>query len=206
MQKGKYEEALKYYKMALDLAPNWHIIHINMGIAYQQLGEVRQAQHHFDCAVATDEYSAFGLMYRGEFRLKQKQYGLALEDLEKSVPMTREYFRVYKALACAYAGLGLWKKSLENVKKCSEIDPKGAELEIVGISKPYWESPDRYQAGINFFQGLDKLLPNRWWVFQNIGDLSVKLGLTAQAQKAFEESRRLRQANAPIQNKNLSGK
>jgi tetratricopeptide (TPR) repeat protein len=197
MQKGKYDEALKYYKMALDLAPNWHIIHINMGIAYQQLGELRQAQHHFDCAVAMDAYSAFGLTYRAEFRLKQKQYALALEDLEKGLPLTREYFRVYKAMARAYAGLGLWEKSLDYVKKCADIDPKGVELEIVGISQPYWESPDRYQPGISFFQGLDKLFPNQWWVYQNIGDLTLKLGLKEQAQKAFEESRRLQKAKAP---------
>jgi protein O-mannosyl-transferase len=195
MQKGKYDEALKYYKMALELAPNWHIIHINMGIAYQQLGELRQAQHHFDCAVAMDAYSAFGLTYRAEFRLKQKQYALALEDLEKGLPLTREYFRVYKAMACAYAGLGQWEKSLDYVKKCAYIDPRGVELEIVGIAQPYWESPDRYQPGINFFQGLDKLFPNRWWVYQNIGDLALKLGMPEMSRNAFEESRRLQQAN-----------
>jgi len=206
MQKGKYDEALKYYKMALDLAPNWHIIHIDMGIVYQQLGEARQAQYHFDQAVATDQYSAFGLMYRAEFRLKQKQYALALEDLNKSLPLTREYFRVYKALACAYAGLGMWEKSLECVKKCADIDPSGVEFEIVGISQPFWESPDRYQPGISFFHGLDKLLPNRWWVYQNIGDLALKLGMQEQAKNAFEQSRKLRQTSEPVENKNLSGK
>ena len=206
MQKGKYDEALKYYTMALDLAPNWHIIHINMGIAYQQLGEVRQAQYHFDRAVATDLYSSFGLVYRAEFRLKQKQYALALEDLNKSLPLTREYFRVYKAMACAYAGLGMWEKSLECVKKCADIDPRGVEFEIVGISQPFWENPDRYQPGISFFQGLDKLLPDRWWVYQNIGDLALKLGMQEQAKNAFGEARKLRQTNTPVENKNLSGK
>jgi len=37
-------------------------------------------------------------------------------------------------------------------------------------------------------------------------DLALKLGMQEMARNAFEESRRLQQANAPIQNKNFSGK
>ncbi|MGA7744754.1 MAG: tetratricopeptide repeat protein [Polyangia bacterium] len=64
MRRGQYNEALKYYRLALELAPNWHIIHINLGIAYQQLGNWDQARYHFDRAVQTEQYSAQALSGR----------------------------------------------------------------------------------------------------------------------------------------------
>jgi tetratricopeptide (TPR) repeat protein len=196
MRTGRYQEALGHYKKALELAPNWHIIHINMGIAYQHLGDTGLARYHFDRAVATEEYSAYALLYRAEFRLKQKQYGAALNDLQNAVSLSRDYFRLYKSMACAYAGLGNGEKSLEYARRCHDLDLQGTEVEIVGISQPFWEDPARYKAGIQFFKGIDAMYPHRWWVFQNIGDLANKMGLAELAQQSFEEARRLRQTEA----------
>jgi protein O-mannosyl-transferase len=192
MRNARYGEALDYYKKALETAPNWHIIHINMGIVYQQFGDTAQARFHYDRAVATEEYSACALQYRAEFLLKQKQYGKALDDLQKSIPLAREYFRLYKSMACAYAGLGDGKKSLSFTKKCYDIDPAVTELEIVTIARPFWDTPSLAQPGIDYFRGIDKLYPDRWWVHQNIGDLARAAGNVALAVQSFEKAQKLR--------------
>jgi tetratricopeptide (TPR) repeat protein len=196
MREGRNDEALKYCRSALELAPNWHVVHINLGILYQLQGDIRQAQYHFDRAVATEQYSAYSLVYRAEFRLAQRMYAPALDDLGKCLPMTREFFRVYKDMATATAGLGDWEKSLAYTKKCFAIDPHAAELEIVGISRPFWDTPAGYAAGIGYYQGVDSLYPGQWWVFQNIGDLAGKTGQPELARKSFGQATRLRQEDS----------
>lgn len=192
MRRGQYDEALKYYRLALQLAPNWHIIHINLGIIYQQLGNWDQARYHFDRAVQTEQYSAQALVYRGEYFLKRKDYAAALQDFEKSIPLSREMFAIYQGIATASAGVGDWSASVEYTVHCHALDPQQTEAQIVSISTPFWDRPARYQEGINYFQQIGRLYPGRWWVWQNIGDLATKLGQQALAQQSFADAKRLK--------------
>jgi tetratricopeptide (TPR) repeat protein len=194
MRRGQNDEALKYYRLALDLAPNWHIIHINLGIVYQQLGDWERARYHLDRAVQTEQYSAQSLVYRGEYFLKRRDYAAAQRDFEASIPLSREMFAIYKGVATAAAGLGNWRTSLDYVALCRALDPQQTELQIASISAPFWEMPDRYQAGLNFYQEIDQILPGRWWVAQNIGDLAAKLGNSTLADQSFAEAKRRQNA------------
>jgi tetratricopeptide (TPR) repeat protein len=192
MRRGQYDEALKYYQLALELAPNWHIIHINMGLVYQQQGRWDQARYHFDRAVQVEQYSAQALVYRGEYFLNRKDYAAALRDFEKSIPLSRELFAIYKGMATASAGLGDWTASVAHTIQCRNLDPQQTEAQIVYMAMPFWERPDRYQPGINYFQEIDRLYPGRWWVRQDIGDLAAKLGQQALADQSFADAKRLR--------------
>jgi tetratricopeptide (TPR) repeat protein len=192
MRRGQYDEALKYYRLALELAPNWHIIHINLGIVYQQRGNWNQARYHFDRAVQTEQYSAQSLVYRGEYFLKRRDYAAALQDFEKSIPLSREMFAIYQGMATASAGVGDWTASVEYTVRCHALDPQQTEAQIVAIATPFWDRPAQYQAGLNYFQQIDKLVPGRWWIRQNIGDLAMKLGQQALADQSFAEARRLK--------------
>jgi hypothetical protein len=194
MRRGQYQDALKYYRLALELAPNWHIIHINLGIVYQQLGNWEQARYHLDRAVQTEQYSAQALVYRGEYFLKRKDYAAALRDFEASIPLSREMFAIYRGIATASAGLGDWRKSVDYAALCRALDPQQTELQVSPISAPFWDRPDRYQAGISFYHEIDRLFPGRWWVAQNIGDLAGKLGDKALADQSFAEARRRKDA------------
>ena len=192
MRRGQYDEALKYYRLALEQAPNWHIIHINLGLVYQQLGNWDQARYHFDRAVQTEQYSAQALVYRGEYFLRRKDYAAALQDFEKSIPLSREMFAIFTGIATASAGLGDWTASVEATVRCRALDPEQTEGQIVSISTPFWERPDRYLAGINYFQEIDRLYPGRWWIRQNIGDLAARLGQKELADRSLAEAQRLR--------------
>ena len=192
MRRGQYDEALRYYRLALELAPNWHIIHINLGIAYQQLGKWDQARYHFDRAVQTEQYSAQALVYRGEYFLKRKEYAAALQDFKASIALSREMFAIYKGIATASAGLGDWRASVEYTTRCRGLDPQQTEGQIVAISTPFWDRAELYPAGISYFQEIDRLYPARWWVQQNIGELAAKLGQKELADQSFAEAKRLK--------------
>jgi tetratricopeptide (TPR) repeat protein len=193
MKRGDFDNALKYYQLALAQSPNWHIIHINLGIAYQHTGKESQARYHFDRAVATEQYSSYALAYRGESFLKQKEYEKALVDFTAALPLTREFYRLYKGMATAYAGLGRWEESLNYTRRCGDLDMTQVELDIVSIATPFWDQPELYPMGIPYFQSLENLLPGRWWVHQNIGDLANRSMQADLARREFSIARQLRE-------------
>jgi tetratricopeptide (TPR) repeat protein len=193
MRRGDIDNALKYYQLALAEAPNWPYIHINLGLAYQNLGKVSQAQLHFDHAVRLEQYSSLPLTYRGEFWLKQKSYRQALADFTAALPRTREFYRLYRGMATACAGLGRWEEALNYTKRCGELDLRQVELDIVIIATPFWDQPELYPPGILFFQSLENLLPRRWWVHQNIGDLANRSMQADLAKREFSIARQLRE-------------
>ena len=124
--------------------------------------------------------------------MKIKKYGHALADFQNAIPRSLEFYRLNNRLATAHAGLGSWLESLDYTKKCLGIDPAQTEQDIVAISTPFWENADFYQAGIDYYQGLIELLPQRWWLYENIGNLAKRLGNSALSRTALAQSAELR--------------
>jgi len=192
MRQGLNEKALEHFKKSLDLAPNWHITHINLALVYDSLDQNEQPLFHYNRAVETDIYTSAALVYRGEYYLKIKKYGLALADFQNAIPRSLDFYRLNNRLATAHAGLGSWLESLDYTKKCLGIDPAQTERDIVAISTPFWENADFYQAGIDYYQGLIEFLPQRWWLYENIGNLAKRLGNSALSRTALAQSAELR--------------
>ena len=66
------------------------------------------------------------------------------------------------------------------------------EQDIVSISTPFWESEKFYRAGIEYYQSLTELLPERWWLYHNIGGLAERLGEEEIAKEALARSEELK--------------
>ncbi len=194
MLKGKIKKALKHYKRADAMAPGWHITDINLGFAYWKLRKPQLARWHFDRAVRHDRYTSLSREFRGRFNLSQKAYGAALDDLQKARKTCRECYVVYAGLATAHAGLGDWKKSLYWTRHCLKVDPRQTEKKLAYMSAPFWGSPTRYRAGYRFYVAVDRQLPGRWWVKQNLADLAFKLGSKQEAERLRKEAARLKAA------------
>ena len=54
MARGDYQGALAAYHRALPLSPNYHLLEINMGIAYGQLAQQAEAERHFRRAISLE--------------------------------------------------------------------------------------------------------------------------------------------------------
>jgi tetratricopeptide (TPR) repeat protein len=189
---GKEEEAMDHFRRALAMAPNWHIIHTNLGIGYHRLGDDVKAREHYDRAVATETWSGSSLVWRGYFLLDLGRHAEALADFEKSLPLNREHYRIQKGIATAQAGLGNAEGSLAATRRCLELDPAQTELDIKAISTPFWLRADLWEKGLAYYREIDRLLPGRWWVAYNLGDLELKLGRREQADLHFAEAERLK--------------
>jgi protein O-mannosyl-transferase len=192
LNKKQYEDARYYYEKSLELAPNYYIAHTNLGIINQYLGNNEAALAHFDKAVATDQYSATAPLYRAEYYLSRSEYKKALDDFERILPSHRVKFRICKGAATAASGLGNWENAVEYLKICFNENPQYTENALVAISRPYWETPERCSAGVHFYESVDSLLPDRWWVHHNIADLARICGDPERVEREAAEAQRLK--------------
>ncbi len=176
LQAGRYREALDYFTRALVYTPYWHVVHTNVAIANRSLGNPDDAQKHFDLAIGYDQYSGMALTYRGENYLMLGRYADAVLDFQKAAPKSLERYRLAKGLATAYAGLGNSNKSYEATRECLALDSAQLALDAVSIMKPYFDSNALAPAGVAYFEKLDSVLPNTWWVQYNLGTLAGRMG------------------------------
>jgi len=192
-----YEGAVRELESSLRFAPNWYITHVNLGVARRELGQHDEARWHFDRAVELDPFNATALFWRGENHLTEGRYREAVADLEKTVELGREPYRSHKGLATAHAGLGEARAALASTRRCLELDRARTELDIVAIVQPFFDAPERYEAGVRYFEGLRETLPEAWWVHENLGNLRLRLGRGEEAAAALAEARRLRGPSDP---------
>ncbi len=195
LAEGNYARAEELFLRSKELAPYWYFVHLNLATLYQNTNRDALALDHLYKAVQFDRSGSLALVHRGEYYLKKSEYQRARADFEKVDLTSLEDFRINKGLATAYAGLGDKEKSVSHTRTCLKLDRAQAEASIVGISTPFWHSPLRYLAGIQYYKALTEDLPDAWYLYHNIGTLSGLLGLTEEAERALAEAERLKAVN-----------
>jgi tetratricopeptide (TPR) repeat protein len=192
LSNGEMDAARECFEASLESSPNWHVTHANLGVLFDRTGDDAMALKHFDLAVAYEVHTGDSLYYRGRFHLSRQRYSSAYADFQDCLLKSREAYRVLVGLATACAGLGRGDECLETTRRCLEDEPEKTEFEIVEISRPFWGAPDRYRAGLRYFQALAEDLPGRWWIHTNIASLAGLLGegdVAATASRRAEELR-----------------
>jgi tetratricopeptide (TPR) repeat protein len=119
-------DAMRHFHASLELAPRWFYTHINLGVAYQKLGQVDSARIFYDRAVAYDQYSGSALTWRGEFHLAMREFDAARDDFLASSKISLDRYRNAKGLGAAYAALGDHARSVEQAGWMLSIDAAAA--------------------------------------------------------------------------------
>ncbi|MFC1751784.1 hypothetical protein ACFL96_00110 [Thermoproteota archaeon] len=133
----------------------------------------------FWSGVNTDSAVLSLCMNQGRNYLKEKKYKKAVLLFEgvnqlvqpavnTKLPFVLDQFNLYKSLAASHAGMGDWKKCLAYTRVCFNLDKKQTEYSMIEIILPYWDSPKKYTAGINYLMNLEKYYPEMWWIQENI--------------------------------------
>ena len=183
-------EALRHYHEALRLAPSWYYTHINLGVVYARLGQTDSARAHYDRAVLNDRHSGHALTWRGEYRLSQRDFSGARDDFLASGVVSLDRYRNTRGLAIAYAGLGDVMRSLEATRRLIALDSAIAVTHVASIATPYFENPGLRAAGIQFYLGLEQVLPGTWWIPENIARLERLSGGSRRDSQVQQAARR----------------
>ncbi|MGA8036147.1 MAG: tetratricopeptide repeat protein [Candidatus Acidiferrales bacterium] len=99
-------EAIENYHRVVELAPNWIEAHINLGVAYYQLGHISDARNAFLAAVQIDPLNAISRYNLGCTLEELGEYDQAIEHLERAACAMPAHPDVHFNLALAYEKRG----------------------------------------------------------------------------------------------------
>jgi tetratricopeptide (TPR) repeat protein len=99
-------QAIENYQRVVELAPDWIEAHINLGVAYYQMGQLSDARAAFVAAVALDPLSGISRYNLGCTLEELGEYDLAVEHLQRAARAMPGHADVHFNLALAYEKRG----------------------------------------------------------------------------------------------------
>ena len=101
---GKLPAALNHYRRALDIRPQYAIVHVNMGITHKQMGDMAQAEDSYRQAISlgtNPTASAYAHNNLGNLYLARHMYRVAAGEYEQALELKPDYQTARQNLAKA---------------------------------------------------------------------------------------------------------
>ncbi|MGA8145542.1 MAG: tetratricopeptide repeat protein [Candidatus Acidiferrales bacterium] len=99
-------EAIETYRRVVDLAPDWIEAHINLGVAYYQIGQISDASAAFRAAVELDPLNGISRYNLGCTLEELGEIDEAIEHLRRAARSMPAHADVHFNLALAYEKRG----------------------------------------------------------------------------------------------------
>jgi Ca-activated chloride channel family protein len=133
---GKYEEAVRAYRQAVKIKPDYAEAHNNLGDAYLQLKQYKKAVEAYKQAIRykPDLASAYGNM--GAAYYKQGEHQRALEAYKEAVRIDPKFSAAYHNLGVIYSERGERDAAIAQYAILKSLDPAMAEKLYLLIYKP----------------------------------------------------------------------
>jgi tetratricopeptide (TPR) repeat protein len=129
--RGKFEEALSYFKKATRINGQHAKAFKQMGLIYQKLGRVDDAQHCLERAA--------------DLHLTLKEENEAEEILNAVLTLRPDTTNVYNSLGIIYRRQGRLDEALKAYEKALKVHPEDENI-YFNVSRVYLESKDKAKA------------------------------------------------------------
>ena len=87
MAKADYAGAERYFNRALSLTPNYHVLHVNLGILKEATGHPVEAESFFRRAIVSNAGYPGSYFYYGRFLKRQGRNDEAIQNLNKTLAL-----------------------------------------------------------------------------------------------------------------------
>lgn len=161
-EKGLRDKAIEFFKKAMEVAPKYYGVYVNLGkeyiLVFEKQGDrkyLELAKDSLGKAVKLNENSYDAYSYLGKVFLALKEYGKAIEALEKSIslnPNAKERYyddlsSVYYDLASAYYNKGQYREAIKNSLESLKIFPDAPDaVFLLGLSYLYLGNKEEADA------------------------------------------------------------
>ena len=150
---GNPDQAIRYYRRALDIDPGYAEPHNNLGVLLAGRGEPGGAEKHFRAALKTEPDHArannnigIALGSRGEFEP-------ALGHFRRALAADPAYAEAHNNMAITLGSMGRFDEAMRHFRKAIKINPRYAEAQnnlggLLGTQGKFDEAIKRFQAAI----------------------------------------------------------
>ncbi len=137
MQKQAYDEAVRAYRRAIELKPDYARAYFNLGNAYYRLGQMQQAEDayrkslHYFPGFAKARVNLAAVFFNRANRLRDEgEYGRAIEFYQKAIELNPSFVEAYNNLGVLLSKMGKTHQGLVVFRRALALDPDLAETHL----------------------------------------------------------------------------
>jgi tetratricopeptide (TPR) repeat protein len=185
-QVGYWQNSITLYEHAFKVTDHNYVAYNGMSVAYNDLGNYRQAIENCDQVIEirpgfADAYYNRGIAYNALGNYKQ-----AIEDCNKAIEINPDYSEAYNNRGVAYNALGNYRQAIEDCNKAIEINPDNAEAyNNLGVA---YGSLGNYRHAVEDFIKVIEIKPGYSKGYFNLGIAYNGLGNYRQAVEDFNKA------------------
>lgn len=183
---GRYDEAIKYIKMALKLEPSFTSAHNNLGNALAEIGKFDEAVESYRAAIRLEPDSALYYCNLGIALGKSKRYDEASESFNTAIKLGGADEGAFYNLGYLMIQTGDFNKALEYLKRAVSADPDNAKSYYFMGYASY--NLGRFVEAGGYLDTALKLDPYYADAAYAAGLCALKLGKTDYAKKYFQKT------------------
>ncbi len=151
-QEGAYDEAVRAFKKAIELAPDVAAFYDNLGVAYSARGDYAAAVSAHQRALSLDPTSAKACNNLGNAYLERGEEEKAMAAFEKAISLAPNFADAYANLASVYYNRGDFSRARSLLQKSLALDPDNLRARY-NLGVMYGER-GRSEAAIREFQAV----------------------------------------------------
>ena len=202
-QEGRFEDAIRRYRIARTLRPDYVAVPVNLGNIFLELNRLEEARLSFNEALEIDKNNAAAHYGLGQVALSTRSYAEAIQHFDQTLAQVPSANRVHYSLAMAYRGLGDVEKAKAHLAQQGSVgvrvsDPvvDGLQDLIEGVRVPLargklaFEARRFTEAAVEFRKAV-AASPDNVAARINLGATLSQLGDAQGAAEQFEEAIRI---------------
>jgi serine/threonine protein kinase/Tfp pilus assembly protein PilF len=162
-QPPRYEEALRFFSIALALRPRLPRAYRGVAEIFMEKGTVEEAIPPYSRTIDLDPKNPAAWQDRAKAYLKLYQYHEAIADFTKAIELDPKKEWAWRERGWAYHGLGQYDKAIADFNKAIQLNPKlAAAWSYRGIMYKTLHLYDQAIADFNKALGLDPKDLDAW--------------------------------------------
>ncbi len=154
---NRYPEAVKAFKEAARLQPQWGQVYENLGVAYIKMGQWREARDAFAEAIRLHPDNAEAHYNLGLANGKLNRDQEARAQFAEAIRLDPAMAKAHKNLGLAYLNLGMLDQARKSLQEAVRLDPKDPQAHYALCV--YYARAGDTQAANREFQALKSLDP-----------------------------------------------
>ena len=185
---GDYRGAVRELEIAVSREPRFDAAWVNLGRAYQNLGEYAKGLDALQKAVRLNPTSFRNYISLGNFHLRGEQYGEAEKAYRMATDLKPDSPLAWRNLGACLLYQGFAEKAAFALIRSLDYEESARTRTNLGIAYQYMARYDSAAVQLRKAADLEPANPNPWG---SLGDALALLGNPAEAKTAYETAVRL---------------
>ena len=153
---GKWDEALKSYKQAVEIDPRYSDAYLNMGDAYMSAGRYKEGFAAYRQAIAASPTNADAFYSLGAAFNDMGQYGDAFKPFVTAINLRPDFAEAHYGIGFAYMRLENYRDALVYLRRAIRLAPDYADAHLaLGLTYVGLRDAKAAEAELKILTGLD---------------------------------------------------